>query len=81
MRIFKPDQLRELSRAAGKDVYILHSPENLIPMSFPEAAHDTLAANRATTVLQTYEGGHGWHGDVFGMIREGLAWLGEQASD
>ena len=22
-----------------------------------------------------YEGGHGWHGDVFGRIGEGMEWL------
>ncbi|MCU0784835.1 MAG: hypothetical protein MUF81_12495 [Verrucomicrobia bacterium] len=24
---------------------------------------------------QTYEGGHGWHGDVYGIIRAGIPWL------
>jgi poly(3-hydroxybutyrate) depolymerase len=78
MSVFKPDQLGDLSRAAGKSVYILHSPEDFIAMSFPQSARDTLGANGATTKLQTYKGGHGWHGDVFGMIRDGLAWLEDQ---
>jgi len=79
MSVFKPDQLGDLSRAAGKSVYILHSPQDFIPMPFPESARDVLAANGARTRLQTYEGGHGWHGDVFAMIRHGLAWLEDQA--
>jgi hypothetical protein len=28
----------------------------------------------------TYEGGHGWRGDVFGMIRAGVQWLDEQTA-
>jgi poly(3-hydroxybutyrate) depolymerase len=81
MSVFKGDQLGDLSRVAGKDVYILHSPTDFIPMQFPEAARDKLGENGATTKLQTYSGGHGWHGDVFGMIREGLVWLQQHAGD
>lgn len=79
MSVYKPDQLPDLSGAKGKAVYILHSPQDFIKMSFPEAARDQLAAKGAKTKLETYEGGHGWHGDVFGNIRKGVSWLESQA--
>jgi predicted esterase len=80
MSVFKPDQLPGLARARGKAYYILHSPQDFIGMSFPEAARDQLAGAGATTRLATYEGGHGWHGDPFANIRAGIAWLEEQTS-
>ena len=78
MSVFKPDQLATIANAKGRAYYILHSPEDFIAMSFPERARDELARHGATTKLVTYAGGHGWHGDVFGMIRDGVAWLEEQ---
>jgi predicted esterase len=78
MSVFKPDQLPDLKKGNGKAYYILHSPQDRIPMRFAEAARDRLAEAGATTKLQTYEGGHGWHGDVFGNIRAGIKWLEQQ---
>ncbi|MFG0328372.1 MAG: hypothetical protein ACF8PN_00600 [Phycisphaerales bacterium] len=78
MSVFKPDQLPPLDRADGQHYYILHSPQDFIGMRFPEAARDDLAAHGATTTLMTYEGGHGWKGDVYGMIRRGVEWLDER---
>ncbi len=75
MSVYKPDQLPPLTNAKGKSFYILHSPQDFIPMSFPNTAAGTLSANGARTRLATYEGGHGWHGDVFGNIATGLNWL------
>lgn len=80
MSVFKPDLLPDLSRAKGKPYYILHSPQDFIPMSFPEAARDRLAEHGGITTLQTYEGGHGWRGDVFKTIRTGVRWLEEQVT-
>ena len=78
MSVFKPDQLPDLKRAKDKLYYILHSPEDKIPIRFAEAARDQLAEAGAKTKLQTYEGGHGWHGDVYGNIRAGIEWLEQQ---
>lgn len=78
MSVFKPDQLPTIANAKGKAYYILHSPDDFIAMRFPERARDDLASHGATTKLATYAGGHGWHGDVYGMIREGVAWLEAQ---
>jgi predicted esterase len=80
MSVFKPDLLPDLASAKGKPYYILHSPQDFIPMSFPEAARDRLAEHGGITTLQTYEGGHGWRGDVFTTIRTGVRWLEEQVA-
>ena len=75
MSVFKPEQLPPLKKLDGRAFHILHSPQDFIPMRFPEAARDTLKKAGAVTQLTTYEGGHGWHGDVFGSIRAGIEWL------
>ena len=41
-------------------------------------ARKQLTAAGAKVKLQTYEGGHGWHGDPFEMIRAGIDWLESQ---
>jgi predicted esterase len=79
MSVFKPEQMPPLEQAKGKAFYILHSPQDFIPMRWPEAARDQLAAAGAKTRLETYEGGHGWRGDVLGMIRRGVEWIEEHA--
>ncbi len=79
MSVYKPDQMPPLTGANGKAYYLLHSPEDFIRMSFPEAAKKELTAAGAAVELQTYEGGHGWHGDVFANIRRGVEWLEARA--
>jgi RNA polymerase sigma-70 factor (ECF subfamily) len=76
MSVFKPQQLASPQNARGHSYYILHSPQDdLIPISMAETARDELRRLGARTELRTYEGGHGWHGDVYGEIRRGVAWL------
>ncbi len=40
-----------------------------------QTAVDDLRQSGAKVELRTYDGGHGWHGDVFGEIRRGVRWL------
>jgi RNA polymerase sigma-70 factor (ECF subfamily) len=40
-----------------------------------EQAHKVLRHYGAKTKMVAYEGGHGWRGDVYGRIREGMRWL------
>ncbi len=75
MSIFNEGLVPERAAAKGKRFYILHSPEDFIPISQAEAARDRVKALGGTVEYQTYAGGHGWHGDVFGMIRTGVDWL------
>lgn len=79
MSVFKPEQLATLAGAKTRAFYVLHSPEDFIAMSFPERAVRDLEKAGARTTLVTYEGGHGWHGDVFGTIAAGVRWLEENS--
>lgn len=81
MSVFHPQQYPPAEHAKGRAFYILHSPDDFIAMRFPEAAVRSLGEAGARVHLQTYEGGHGWHGDVFGMIRRGVEWLEQAAED
>ena len=79
MSVFKPQSMPPLAMAKDKAFYVLHSPEDkLCPMRMAEAARDDFAAAGGRTKLTTYAGGHGWHGDVFQNIRDGIAWLEQQ---
>jgi predicted esterase len=40
-----------------------------------ERAKEKLTENGAKVTLETYEGGHGWRGNVFGSIHNGIEWL------
>jgi len=44
-----------------------------------EQAESKLRANGGRAKLTTYEGGHGWRGNPYEMIREGIRWLEQQA--
>jgi RNA polymerase sigma factor (sigma-70 family) len=75
MSVFVPAQYPPLKNARGQAYYLLHSPQDFIPIRMAETARDELRKAGAKTELQTYEGGHGWHGDVYGEIRRGVEWL------
>ncbi len=57
MSVFKPDQLPSLKGAKGKAFYLLHSPDDFIPIRMAEDAEKQLSEKRAEVCLQTYEGG------------------------
>lgn len=80
MSVYKPEQLPPASAARGHAYYLLHSPTDFIPITMPRKAVDELAKAGAKVTLDTYEGGHGWKGDVFGMIRKGVEWLEKSSS-
>jgi dienelactone hydrolase len=80
MSVFKPAELPALNGAAGHAYFILHSPQDFIPITAAEAARDRLTAAGAAVELVTYEGGHGWRGDVYGNLRRGIGWLESQAA-
>jgi len=80
MSIFPKPRLPELSRAKGRAYFLLHSPQDFIPIRTAESARDALRQSGAQVEFRTYEGGHGWRGDVFGNIRAGILWLEEHHS-
>ncbi|MBI5365043.1 MAG: hypothetical protein HZA53_17835 [Planctomycetes bacterium] len=75
MSVFKPEQLPKLSNARGRAFHVLHSPEDWIPIAQAEDARDGLRKAGASVTFATYSGGHGWHGDVYGLLRAGVAEL------
>ena len=76
-----PTAGKGLEQAKGKRVYLFHSPEDKVtPVRFAELARENLGKSGAAVEMKTYEGGHGWKGDVFGAIKDGMTWLaGAQA--
>ncbi len=75
MSVFKSGELPDPRKAKGRAFYIFHSPQDFIQMRFPQNAKEVLMKSGAKVELVTYQGGHGWHGDVFGSIRSGVQWL------
>jgi predicted esterase len=80
MSVFKPDYLPPLKNARNRAYFIDHSPEDRIcPFRMAEAAKKSLEEHGARVRFNVYEGGHGWHGDVYTRIRSGIEWLEENA--
>jgi predicted esterase len=77
MSVWKPDQLPKLDAAKGHAYWLLHSPADFIPIAMAESAKKDLKKRGAEVELERYEGGHGWKGDVYGMMRRGIEWLEE----
>ncbi len=75
MSVFRPERYEHLENARGRGYYILHSPQDFIPIDMATEARDELRRYGAHVELRTYEGGHGWRGDVYGEIRRGIKWL------
>jgi predicted esterase len=75
MSVWKPDQLPKLDKAKGHAYWLLHSPQDSIPIDMPKKAVIALKKAGASVEMAEYEGGHGWHGDVYGMMKTGLDWL------
>ena len=76
MSVFKPDELPPLANAAGRRIYLLHSPaDKVCPYRMASQAQDQLKSAGAAVTLVDYDGGHGWHGPVFEQIRTGIRWL------
>jgi predicted esterase len=76
MSVFVPLHLPPLANAKGRAFYLLQSPQDQVTRySFAQAARMQLGDAGAKVKLTDYDGGHGWHGDVFGNIRGGIEWL------
>ena len=76
MSVFNPKFLPTLSEAKGHPYYLYHSQQDRVcPYRVAEQAQCELTANGASVHLETYEGGHGWRGNMYGDIRKGIEWL------
>jgi predicted esterase len=76
MSVFNPEMLPSLQAAKGHAYLLYHSRDDRVcPFAMARQAEIALRQNGAAVELATYEGGHGWRGDVYGDIRRGIAWL------
>lgn len=76
MSVFKPKLLSNPKYAKGRSIYIFHSPNDRVcPYWMAESGEKALSDAGVRTTLVDYQGGHGWHGDVFGNLRAGFKWL------
>jgi len=75
MSVFHREEL-DLDLVKNQPYYILHSPDDTTcPFKLAEEARDTLRKKGAKVEFATYLGGHGWQGNVFANIRNGVEWL------
>ncbi len=80
MSVFKPDQLPPVKNAAGRKVYLLHSPNDQVcPYWMAEKARDEFQKAGVAVRLETYKGGHGWQSGSVSHIGKALEWLDENA--
>jgi predicted esterase len=80
MSIFIPSSLPPLAGGKGKAFYLLQSPDDrATKFFFAERAEKALARAGANVKLERYAGGHGWRGNVYGMLRGGIEWLEQNA--
>ncbi len=76
MSVFRREWLPPLDAAKDRLYLLDHSPEDtLCPFSHAKQAEQDLTKAGATVRLSTYPGGHGWRGDVYARVRNGIAWL------
>ena len=76
MSVFPLAQLKPLTAAKGQKYYLLQSKDDKVtPYFHTRAAKTQLTAAGAVVEVSDYDGGHGWHGDVWGNIAAGIEWL------
>lgn len=80
MSVFKPELLPPIDGAKGRAFRILHSEADAIPIRMARQAVADLRAAGITSEITLYEGGHGWHGDAYGLIRRSFEWVEQQAA-
>jgi predicted esterase len=80
MSVFKPALLPKLDGAKGKPFFIDHSPDDkTCPFKMAEEARDALKKAGGVVDFVTYEGGHGWHGDMWARMKKGIEHLVKNA--
>ncbi|MDR2705955.1 MAG: hypothetical protein LBC02_09280, partial [Planctomycetaceae bacterium] len=76
MSVFKPDQLPPLDNAKGRLFAIQHSPNDRVcPFRMAKDAEQQLTEHGAKVKFTESQNGHGWSGNVYGLIRENINWL------
>ncbi len=77
--VFHPQDLPPLALAKGRAFFLDHSPDDrTCPFADAQKAEEELKKARALVKLVTYEGGHGWKGNLWQRMKDGLTFLEEQ---
>jgi len=77
--VFHPHALPPLAQAKGRAFFLDHSPDDrTCPFAHAQKAEEALKKARAQVRLVTYEGGHGWKGNLWQRMKDGLTFLEEQ---
>jgi predicted esterase len=79
MSVFRPNEIPDPKRLAGKRVYLYHSPQDFIKIQQAQDAATFLKSHGTSVHLEQYEGGHGWRGDTFGAIQNAIDFLQSSA--
>lgn len=75
MSVFKPNQIPEMQNPQTS-CYLLQSPDDRVtPYRFAESAKEYLSEQNVRVKLQSYAGGHGWRGNVYKKMSDGIDWL------
>jgi len=81
MSVYRRKWMPPLKAARGHIYLLDHSPQDRIcPFSHAKQAETELTGAGAAVRLVTYEGGHGWRGDIYSRVRDGLDWMVEKAT-
>lgn len=81
MAVFRREWMGSLDEAKGEAYFLFQSPDDeKTAFSHAEDALKTLKAEGAKVELLSYPGGHGWHGNVYGSLRQGFSWLEKNKS-
>jgi predicted esterase len=74
--VYNFSALPDPALARGKRLYLLQPTRAaVLPKSQAEAAKQRLTPHAAALQLTYYDGGYGWHGDVYGQLRRGIIFL------
>ncbi len=76
MSVFRPAELPDPAALKDRRFYLYHSPQDFIPIKMAKEAAEFLTAHGAQVKMQEYQGGHGWSGNVYEDIQQGIAWMG-----
>lgn len=76
MSVFRENEYSKPVTAPSCCVYLMQSPDdNRTPFRHAESAQQFMESVGIRVMLKQYKGGHGWHGNPFEMVSEGMNWL------
>jgi predicted esterase len=78
MSVFSAREAARVADRIGPSFYLLQSPDDRVtPFRHAQRACDRLSSAGARVTLARYSGGHGWRGNVYKLLSDGIEWLAE----